>query len=124
MENLILVVYLIDILCNDGMRFIIFVATIILFVIALVSKIYQSEAIERGNGGLKEYWQNFGFRRYILSGFMVLTLLVGIPSKDTAYKLLAIYGGIEVINNPDVQQLGNKGYKVLNKIMDEYLKKD
>lgn len=124
MENLILVVYLIDILCNDGMRFIIFVSTIILFVIALVSKLHQSEAIERGNDELKEYWQNFGFRRYILYGFMVLTLLVGIPSKDTAYKLLAIYGGIEVINNPDVQQLGNKGYKVLNKIMDEYLEKD
>lgn len=50
-----------------------------------------------------------------------IPLLFFIPSKDTAYKMLAAYGVQSIITNPEVQKLGGKSLDVLNKTMDEYL---
>ena len=45
-----------------------------------------------------------------------------IPSKDTAYKMLAAYGVTEIATNDKVKELGGKSLQVLEKAMDEYIK--
>ncbi len=57
--------------------------------------------------------------------FIVCTVLilhgVLVPSKDTAYKMLAFYGVNEITNNESVQKLGSKSLLVIERAMDDYL---
>lgn len=44
-----------------------------------------------------------------------------LPSKDTAYKMLAAYGVQELADMEETKEVGGKAYKAINKILDEYL---
>jgi len=44
-----------------------------------------------------------------------------LPSKDTAYKMLAAYGVQELAEMERAKEAGSKAYKTINKILDEYL---
>jgi hypothetical protein len=45
-----------------------------------------------------------------------------VPSRDTAYKMLAAYGVTEIAKSDEVKRLGGKSLEVLEKAMDSYLK--
>lgn len=55
--------------------------------------------------------------------FTIFTLSL-LPSKDTAYKMMAVYAGTEVMQSEQATEIGNKSLKVINKVMDEYLAED
>jgi hypothetical protein len=44
-----------------------------------------------------------------------------VPDREDAHKYLAVWGGVELIQQPEIQSLGGKGIDVINKAMDEYL---
>ncbi len=43
------------------------------------------------------------------------------PSKDTAYKMLAAYGVTEIAQSEEAKRLAGKSLEVLERAMDEYL---
>ena len=44
-----------------------------------------------------------------------------LPTKDTAYKMLAAYGVTELVKSEDVRRLGSKSLEVLEKAMNSYI---
>lgn len=63
--------------------------------------------------------------------WIIILLVVGgissamnmvVPSKDTAYKMIAAYGVTEIMQTDKAKRLGGKSLEVLEKVMDEYLK--
>lgn len=50
-----------------------------------------------------------------------LALVSFVPSKDTAYKMLAAYGAQELAEMEEAKEVGGKAYEALNKILDDYL---
>lgn len=58
-----------------------------------------------------------------IAGATVLVALVSIiiPSKDTAYTMLAAYAGSEIVQTEEMKEIGGKSFEVLNKFLDDYL---
>ena len=55
---------------------------------------------------------------FCLMGIVGNSLL---PTKDTAYKMLAAYGVTELVKSEDVRRLGSKSLEVLERAMDSYI---
>lgn len=75
----------------------------------------------------EEEFVNVWFIKQTAISLLVLSILaVFIPTKDTAYKMLAAYGVTEVYQaasqSEDVQRLAGKSLKMIEKTMDSYLK--
>jgi hypothetical protein len=61
--------------------------------------------------------------KWMLTTFIVLVLLESfLPSKNTAYKMLAAYGATELAQTDEAARIGSKSLEVLEKFMDDYLK--
>ena len=54
----------------------------------------------------------------LLSVGLILSL---VPSKDTAYKMMAVYAGQELIALEGTKEVGSKAYQALNKVLDDFL---
>ena len=117
MEDLIWIIYFIDVLSSEGG----FTALSILLVgAAIFSHFMAMDFLD------KESFSNFcsKFPRKSIGLLCVVLFLYGwlVPSKDTAYKMLAAYGVYELTQNEQAKTLGGKSLKVIEAAMDEYLK--
>ena len=118
--DLVWIIYFIDVLASDGGTCLIaFVAAggIGVWYGPIISDVcYEEEA--------KEMRSRTPVKTIIaLSGVLFLYGWL-MPSKDTAYKMLAAYGVAEIADNERVKNLGGKSLEVLEQAMDDYLKKD
>lgn len=122
MDNLVLVIYLVGVI--KPLLLVVWVSVLVLLFISLMSGGCLSDAKGRRDEVKIKYWEEFGFKRYLISALLLTTLGVAIPTPSTAYTMLAAYAGVEVAQNEEVQELGGKGLEVLNKVIDDYLEKD
>jgi len=116
MEDLIWIIYFIDVLSSNGGLGII--GFLLLAGSITIHLIIYAEANEDDAKKFKDMFP----RKTIISisvVFMLYSFLV--PSNDTAYKMLAAYGVYELTQNEQVKTLGGKSLEVLNAAMDEYL---
>ena len=128
MDNLIWIIYIIDTLLDSvlGFGIVIAVALSIFLIIVLVNLGEARNTAETHNGNAyyknkATYWEAYNTKRPLVILCFLIPVLILIPSKTTAYKLLAIYGGVELLKTPEMQEIGGKGMEVLNKAMNEYL---
>lgn len=123
MENLMWVIYLIDVICDDwvGLGLILFILFITSSACFVAKCVVDSE--ENPNQSDKVFAKTVS--KFPLKTIMVLTsflalLLNFIPSKDTAYKMLAVYGVNEVYENKDVQDIMGDGVDILKLTLKQY----
>lgn len=116
------IIYFIDVLCNNnGIGLFTFMTTflwVIGFIVSVIARMGgddDQEAIKY----LKLYKSMWPIK---LVACLLIVYGILIPSKDTAYKMLAAYGVESIVTNDKVQELGGKSLDVLNKAMDDYLK--
>ena len=117
LDNLVWIVYLIDVFCgdNDGV--------IILIALGACGWLFvKVGVVDTGCPWHTAALKLPNWPAYLIVSLMVLSNFI--PSKDTAYKMLAIYGGVELLQQPEIQEVGGKGLDVLNKVMDDYLQEE
>jgi hypothetical protein len=133
LDNLVWLVYFIDVVLQwdmielDFFLFIFVMSTIVWCMICFIpmhdgTQKYCENRLENFTGfakNVKKYY--IGLFVFCFMGNMFNALM---PERDTAYKMLAVYGGIEVLKNPDIQRVGGKGFDILEKVIDEYLGDD
>lgn len=125
MENLIWVIYLIDVL-TQPMRGVgvLLVLTAMFGSVGLIIKVVTS-SIENPSANDK-VWGSILKKlplktmTYIPIALMLLSNLI--PSQDTAYKMLAVYGVVEVSKQEDVKEVFGEGFEILKLTMQEYKK--
>ena len=118
MDNLIWVIYLIDVICGDmrGLTF------LLVFTTAFSCLGYLLGHFAKGD-------QSFDVIRELPLGKLfsacVTILLISnlIPSQDTAYKMLAVYGVSEVSKSDNVQELMGDGMDILKLTLKDYKEK-
>jgi|TARA_R110000796_G_scaffold66105_2_gene152331 hypothetical protein len=110
MDNLVWIIYFIDVFS---------VGSGIIMLLSLSSTVYVYSLFYV----FTEHLEANIPHKMIASIWMILFLYAWIvPSKDTAYKMLAAYGVTELAQNEQAQKLGGKSLEVLNAAMDNYLK--
>lgn len=118
LDNLVLIIYLVEvgILAISTLHFI---GILILFVLGVVWLVVVIGTDSTG----KAVESTKGAAKYLPWRIAIFICILGIftPTKDTAYKLLAVYAGIEVIKSPQIQEIGGKSVDVLNKVLDDFL---
>ena len=130
MDNLVLIVYLIGKL--DSILFLSWAVILGLSSLLVLRGVCRADAIgqlsyytEGANHtsckSKVDYWDKFGFKRYLIPSIFLMILTLATPNESSAYKIMAVYGGVELVTNPKVQALGGKGVEVLNKVMDDYI---
>ena len=116
MDNLVWLIYFIDVICGDKAWMIFFLNCIIMFagVGGIMSLVFY------GDKDYPEHLKKFPFGK-IIGGVLAIHFLLGlIPPKDTAYKMLAAYGVSEVAKNETVQELMGDGMDILRLTLKEY----
>lgn len=111
MDNLVWAIYFIDTLTSEGGNSIV---GVLLFVITAFCFFMRKEI---------EIELDAKLPLKLMTSMAAVLFLYGalMPSKDTAYKMLAAYGVTEIAQNEEVQKIGGKSLAVLEKAMDEYL---
>ncbi len=107
-----MLIYFIDVLCGEHLGWSLMTA----FGLLVVCFAKLICALEKKPEFYKSLWPLKVFL------FISIPLLFLIPTKETAYKMLAAYGVESLVTNPEVQKLGGKSLDVINKAMDDYLK--
>lgn len=118
--SLVWMIYFIDVLSSEGGLAVIgclYFVVLLFFCFARVSVSSNSDVAE-----IKKILKivNTGTLKTLAVVFILYGTLV--PTKATAYKMLAAYGVTEIAQNESVQNLGGKSLEVLEKAMDDYLK--
>lgn len=119
-----MLIYFIDVVCGShgGLAVLTGVLAIIWlfgFIVSIVSNLDEDIKPEDLDSFLLVYQSLWPLKTFVI---LMIALSVIIPSKDTAYKMLAAYGVESLVSNPEVQKLGGKSLDVINKAMDDYLK--
>lgn len=120
--DLIWVIYFIDVLSSSGGASALSIAFLILYVSVI--------AVYTGGWSSKSCYSEE--REVVSKCFPTKTILIScsimfvygwlMPSKDTAYKMLAAYGVQEIAQTDSAKRLGGKSLEVLEAAMDSYLK--
>lgn len=121
MDNLVWIIYLIDVFC-DGMSGLGFVL-ILLF--ALSAACYGSLMFLELSGEDEltiKVFERAPIKSVLVATSCLLFASSFIPSKETAYKMLAAYGVVEVAENENVQELMGDGMDILKATLKEYKK--
>lgn len=116
LSNLVWIIYTLDVILGSKPEMV----TFILLAIAGLGILGRIVDDEVG----KDLAKSCLSKVVVIPAILMVIFQLIVPSKETAYKMLAIYGGVSVIQSPEVQKLGGKGVAVLNKVMDEYLQED
>ena len=116
-------IYFIDVFCGEHDGFTAsLVAGVILWIVGkILYALCSNPECADSVGYRKMYISVWPLKTFIVLSLVFVWLL---PTKDTAYKMLAAYGVQSIVTNPEVQKLGGKSLDVLNKAMDEYLQED
>ena len=108
--ELVLVIYLVGLFDNIST-----VSGIVLAITLIMSVVLSLYFLTEGEAPTKRLLKNIS-TVLIVAGLLTLF----IPSKDTSYKLLAAYGAIKVVENPDVQEILGEGVDVLKLSLKRY----
>lgn len=125
MENLIWVIYLIDVLTQPmkgvGVLLVLtaMFSSVGLIIKVIVSSIENPSANDKVWGSVLKKMP-LKTTTYIPIALMLLSNLI--PSQDTAYKMLAVYGVVEVSKQEDVKEVFGEGFEILKLTMQEYKK--
>lgn len=117
--SLMWIVYLIDALSPaQGIKIIITCLSLILVFASVPLGVEytqgrQSESFKKALGV---------YKKAVIVLIAMIFYVTLVPSKETAYKMLAAYGVEKVAENPDVRRLAGKSLDVLEKAMDSYVK--
>jgi glucan phosphoethanolaminetransferase (alkaline phosphatase superfamily) len=119
-----MLIYFIDVICGSHMflgflTFFLGMAWVFGFAMSIVAKVDTTAGEIFREQFLSIYKSMWPLKAFVV---IMLTLSTLVPSKETAYKMLAAYGVESLVTNPEVQKLGGKSLDVINKAMDEYLK--
>ncbi|WFF39248.1 hypothetical protein LU290_03230 [Moraxella nasibovis] len=120
MSDLILYLYLIDIFGNLSFA-LMFVLFVLLAALTVATIIMASHADIYGFDEVKP----FLYKVYIpaLLVFCVLGLLkIAVPSKQTMYTALGLYTANQVMQQPQMVEVGNQAMRILQAKLDEYEK--
>lgn len=115
------IIYFIDVLCDNKLFGFLTAVLTLLWVIGFVASITAKLCGETDKEAVdylalyKSLWP-----LKVVTGILLLYTML-IPSKETAYKMLAAYGVESIVTNEKVQELGGKSLEVLEKAMGEYL---
>lgn len=120
MDNLIWVIYLIDVVCGDmkGLGVLCFLGSIVTIIMFIIVK-YDPLNYD-GSKALSEGLINFKWGLCSVISLTPLLLSNFIPSQDTAYKMLAVYGVSEVSKSENVQELMGDGMDILKLTLKDY----
>ena len=108
--ELVLVIYLVEIFSNVNV-----VAGITFTLTAFLGMFLSLYFLVEGEPPTKRFLNNFSIALVVSGLFALFT-----PSKDTSYKLLAAYGAMKVVENPDVQEILGEGVDILKLSLKEY----
>ena len=119
-----MLIYFIDVVCGNhsGLAILTGLLTVLWvfgFIISLIANLDEDVKPEDRAQFLLVYRSLWPLKTFVI---LMIFLSVILPSKDTAYKMLAAYGIESLVTNPEVQKLGGKSLDVINKAMDDYLK--
>ena len=119
--ELVFLIYLIEVVLGvvRGAQAAVLIALLVFVPVALCG-LLACGVLEEEN--LKSTMKRYVMPIYIWGAgiFFVLSFL---PSTDTAYKMVAVYGATELVQMEEVQEIGGKSLEVINKVMDDYLGK-
>lgn len=135
MEHLALIIYLIDFLCVGTFSgFILFglipIGCLIIYWRAYTCATMDAEDTSNTDNTIAEAnTLLITLTKYPVKTVHVVFITYALfsmltPSKETAYKILAVYAGTQVLQTDAATELGSKSIKVLNKILDEYIEED
>tara|TARA_R110001592_G_C13193003_1_gene753626 strand:- start:73867 stop:74247 length:381 start_codon:yes stop_codon:yes gene_type:complete len=115
MDNLIWVIYLIDVVCKDmnGLGF-------LLFMFMIVSGAGYAIGHFTKDDESADPIRELPLGRVFSFCILMLFLSNLIPSQDTAYKMLAVYGVSEVSKSENVQELMGDGMDILKLTLKDY----
>lgn len=115
MDNLIWVIYLIDVVCGDmrGLTFLLVVTTVFSCIGYLLGHFAEGD---QSFDGIRE----LPLGKLFSACVTILLISNLIPSQDTAYKMLAVYGVSEVSKSENVQELMGDGMDILKLTLKDY----
>lgn len=119
-----MLIYFIDVLCDThaGLEFLtllVSMAWVFGFIVSIVVRLDDDVGEENRQKFMMIYKSFWPLKTFVV---MMILFSVLLPTKETAYKMLAAYGVESLVTNPEVQKLGGKSLDVINKAMDDYLK--
>lgn len=124
------IIYLIDVLAVDkvGYGAGIWLGPVILAIFLVIFAFWTDgfDNSEKATASEQRGMSIFKSLKGTVTTICVLLMLSGavtrlLPTKETAYKMLAAYGVTEVVMSETVQKYAGGSLKVLDKAMDEYL---
>lgn len=123
MENLIWIIYLIDVLTQPmrglGMLLVSsFVVGLVLHIVYVLGD--TSENANKDDKDFIKLYKSLPIKTVTVISFTLLLLSNLIPTQDTAYKMLAAYGVSEVAQSGNVQELMGDGMEVLKITLKDY----
>ena len=123
MENLIWIIYLIDVLTQPmmGLGFML----LLFFAVGTLLHIYyhlcdDSDDAPYDDKTFIKMYNGFPVKTVTVVSFVLLLLSNLIPTQGTAYKMLAAYGVSEVAKSENVQELMGDGMEVLKITLKDY----
>ena len=124
MDNLVWIVYVLSML--DILLVFTGIATAVFAGLLVARQVCLADAIDcaarySGWDDKVAYWKAFGFKRYLVPLIVLLLTVVVIPNEKTAYKILAVHVGAEVLQTDAATELGNKSLQVINSVLDTYI---
>lgn len=123
--NLALIVYFIGVLSTEGYLFGWGIALCILIIgIRMVATINIYEASRSHREVAEELLNSISkiTKPILITAVVMVIYGFFMPSKETAYTMLAAYGVETAVTNPNVQRVASKSLEVLESYMDEYQK--
>lgn len=130
LENLPLIIYLIDVFSAEGGLVILATLTTVYYVViscCIAAAQIEDKDKERGEKDAVEQRRVFRLKH---TGILALCLIVytfAVPSKETAYKMLAVYAGTAALDTEIASKLSDTSLKALdtlNRVLDEYAKEE
>ena len=123
--NLALIVYLIGVLSTEGHLFgwgIALCAFITCIRIVAITNVYGASSSYKEEA--KELLNSISkiTKPILITSVVMVIYGFFMPSKETAYTMLAAYGVETAVTNPNVQRVASKSLEVLESYMDEYQK--
>ena len=125
MENLVWVIYLIDVLTQPmaGVGFMLFLCMIAALVLHVVYALCDKDNPSSDESQFINFYKGLPVKTVGITSMLLLLVSNLIPSQDTAYKMLAVYGVSEVANNQNVQELMGDGMDILKLTLKDYKEK-
>ncbi len=117
--ELAFIIYLIETVSSEGGHAVL--GWILLICMSYVG-IHRGLVEDKDKKGYEAFYSHIPVR--IIYSTSIFFILWGtfVPSKDSAYKMLAAYGVYEASQSESVNNLAGKSFEVLEKAMDGYLK--